>query len=163
VHDTLDPAESAQVIAAHVTDAIKLAEKNRLPMPDPRHDPPAPRHADHQLLLLSRLPSGPAIRVDAALFTYPGPRAAVTRRRRSDGCRTRPKRPRRAARDHSREAIEQLVERIIRQRLEEGQFDDCNLTLRDLTRIKQSFRDAAHRHLSPTHPVSAERVQAPAW
>jgi membrane-associated HD superfamily phosphohydrolase len=45
----------------------------------------------------------------------------------------------RAARDHSREAIEQLVERIVRQRLEEGQFDDCNLTLRDLTRIKQSF------------------------
>src|SRR5260370_7470517 len=45
----------------------------------------------------------------------------------------------RAARDHSREAIEHLVERIIRQRLEEGQFDDCNLTLRDLTRIKQSF------------------------
>src|SRR5207237_9329602 len=45
----------------------------------------------------------------------------------------------RASRDHSREAIEHLVERIIRQRLEEGQFDDCNLTLRDLTRIKQSF------------------------
>src|SRR5205823_2800570 len=32
VHDTLDPAESAQVIAAHVTDGIKLAEKYRLPM-----------------------------------------------------------------------------------------------------------------------------------
>ena len=45
----------------------------------------------------------------------------------------------RAARDHSREAIEHLVERIVRQRLDEGQFDDCNLTLRDLTRIKQSF------------------------
>ena len=45
----------------------------------------------------------------------------------------------RASRDHSREAIEHLVERIVRQRLEEGQFDDCNLTLRDLTRIKQSF------------------------
>ena len=28
---------------------------------------------------------------------------------------------------------------FIRQRLEEGQFDDTNLTLRDLTRIKQSF------------------------
>jgi membrane-associated HD superfamily phosphohydrolase len=45
----------------------------------------------------------------------------------------------RAARDHSRAAIEQLVERIVLQRLEEGQFDDCNLSLRDLTRIKQSF------------------------
>jgi len=32
VHDTLDPAESAQVIAAHVTDAISSTEKNRLPI-----------------------------------------------------------------------------------------------------------------------------------
>jgi membrane-associated HD superfamily phosphohydrolase len=45
----------------------------------------------------------------------------------------------RASRDHSRESIERLVEGIVRQRLEEGQFDDCSLTLRDLTRIKQSF------------------------
>jgi cyclic-di-AMP phosphodiesterase PgpH len=76
--------------------------------------------------------------VDAALFTYPGPRpqtreAAILMLSDSTEAAAR------AARDHSREAIEQLVERIIRQRLEEGQFDDCNLTLRDLTRIKQSF------------------------
>jgi membrane-associated HD superfamily phosphohydrolase len=45
----------------------------------------------------------------------------------------------RASRDHSREAIDRLVENIVRQRLEEGQFDDCDLTLRDLTRIKESF------------------------
>src|SRR5947199_7333774 len=76
--------------------------------------------------------------VDAALFTYPGPRpqsreAAILMLADSTEAAAR------AARDHSREAIEQLVERIIRQRLEEGQFDDCNLTLRDLTRIKESF------------------------
>jgi len=76
--------------------------------------------------------------VDAALFTYPGPRpqtreAAILMLSDSTEAAAR------AARDHSREAIEHLVERIIRQRLEEGQFDDCNLTLRDLTRIKQSF------------------------
>ena len=76
--------------------------------------------------------------VDAALFTYPGPRpqtreAAILMLSDSTEAAAR------AARDHSREAIEQLVERIIHQRLEEGQFDDCNLTLRDLTRIKQSF------------------------
>ena len=76
--------------------------------------------------------------VDAALFTYPGPRpqsreAAILMLSDSTEAAAR------AARDHSREAIEQLVERIIHQRLEEGQFDDCNLTLRDLTKIKQSF------------------------
>jgi putative nucleotidyltransferase with HDIG domain len=137
VHDTLDPLESAQVIAAHVVDGVKLAEKYRLP---PRIREMIPQH--HGTRTISFFYQQAAERttetVDAALFTYPGPRpqsreAAILMLSDSTEAAAR------ASRDHSREAIEQLVERIIRQRLEEGQFDDCNLTLRDLTRIKHSF------------------------
>ncbi|HEY1294934.1 MAG TPA: HDIG domain-containing protein [Chloroflexota bacterium] len=137
VHDTLDPQASAQVIAAHVTDGVKLAEKYGLP---PRIREMIPQH--HGTRTISFFYQQAAERttetVDAALFTYPGPRpqsreAAILMLSDSTEAAAR------AARDHSREAIEQLVERIIHQRLEEGQFDDCNLTLRDLTRIKQSF------------------------
>jgi cyclic-di-AMP phosphodiesterase PgpH len=137
VHDTLDPQASAQVIAAHVTDGVKLADRYRLP---PRIREMIPQH--HGTRTISFFYQQAAERttetVDAALFTYPGPRpqsreAAILMLADSTEAAAR------AARDHSREAIEQLVERIIRQRLEEGQFDDCNLTLRDLTRIKQSF------------------------
>lgn len=35
--------------------------------------------------------------------------------------------------------LEALVQKIIRDRLEDGQFDECNLTLKDLTNIKNSF------------------------
>jgi putative nucleotidyltransferase with HDIG domain len=35
--------------------------------------------------------------------------------------------------------IETLVQKIIRERLDDGQFDECNLTLKDLTLIKNSF------------------------
>jgi cyclic-di-AMP phosphodiesterase PgpH len=137
VHDTLDPQSSAQVIAAHVTDGVKLADKYGLP---PRIREMIPQH--HGTRMISFFYQQAAERttetVDAALFTYPGPRpqsreAAILMLSDSTEAAAR------AARDHSREAIEQLVERIIHQRLEEGQFDDCNLTLRDLTRIKQSF------------------------
>ena len=137
VHDTLDPVASAQVIAAHVTDGVKLAERYRLPA---RIREMIPQH--HGTRTISFFYQQAAERttetVDAALFTYPGPRpqsreAAILMLSDSTEAAAR------ASRDHSREAIEQLVERIIRQRLEEGQFDDCNLTLRDLTRIKQSF------------------------
>src|SRR5947199_4421187 len=100
--------------------------------------------------------------VDAALFTYPGPRpqsreAAILMLSDSTEAAAR------AARDHSREAIEQLVERIIRQRLEEGQFDDCNLTLRDLTRIKQSFVTLLTGIYHPRipYPPSGEHRQGP--
>jgi putative nucleotidyltransferase with HDIG domain len=137
VHDTLDPQQSAQIIAAHVTDGIKLAERYRLPA---RVREMIPQH--HGTRSISFFYQQAAERtketVDAALFTYPGPRpqsreAAILMLSDSTEAAAR------AARDHSREAIEQLVDRIIHQRLEEGQFDDCNLTLRDLTRIKQSF------------------------
>jgi putative nucleotidyltransferase with HDIG domain len=137
VHDTLDPQASAQVIAAHVTDGVKLAEKYRLP---PRIREMIPQHHGTRTIsfFYQQAAERTTDRVDAALFTYPGPRpqsreAAILMLSDSTEAAAR------AARDHSREAIEQLVDRIVRQRLEEGQFDDCNLTLRDLTRIKQSF------------------------
>src|SRR5437588_3435527 len=137
IHDTLDPVASAQVIAAHVTDGVRLAEKYGLPT---RIREMIPQH--HGTRTISFFYQQAAERttetVDAELFMYPGPRpqsreAAILMLSDSTEAAAR------AARDHSREAIEQLVERIIRQRLEEGQFDDCNLTLRDLTRIKESF------------------------
>ncbi|HTD76056.1 MAG TPA: HDIG domain-containing protein [Chloroflexota bacterium] len=137
IHDTLDPVASAQVIAAHVTDGVRLAEKYGLPI---RIREMIPQH--HGTRTISFFYQQAAERttetVDADLFMYPGPRpqsreAAILMLSDSTEAAAR------AARDHSREAIEQLVERIIRQRLEEGQFDDCNLTLRDLTRIKESF------------------------
>ena len=36
-------------------------------------------------------------------------------------------------------SIRAMVERIIRERLEDGQFDDCDLTLRDLEKIREAF------------------------
>ena len=137
IHDTLDPAESARIIAAHVTDGSKLAERAGLP---PRIREMIPQHHGTRTIsfFYQQASEQTPETVDAALFTYPGPRpqsreAAILMLSDSTEAAAR------AARDHSREAVEHLVERIIRQRLEEGQFDDCNLTLRDLTQIKQSF------------------------
>jgi membrane-associated HD superfamily phosphohydrolase len=36
-------------------------------------------------------------------------------------------------------AIRAMVERIIEERLSDGQFDECDLTLRDIERIKEAF------------------------
>jgi membrane-associated HD superfamily phosphohydrolase len=35
--------------------------------------------------------------------------------------------------------IRSMVARIIRERLEDGQFDECDLTLRDLDQIREAF------------------------
>ncbi len=137
IHDSLDPEMSAQVIAAHVADGVKLAEKYALPV---RIREMIPQH--HGTRTISFFYQQAAERTDGEVdpgpFTYPGPRpqtreAAVLMLADSTEAAAR------ASRDHSLEGLEQIVERIVRQRLEDHQFDDCDLTLRDLTRIKQSF------------------------
>lgn len=35
--------------------------------------------------------------------------------------------------------VEAVVQKIIRERLDDGQFDECNLTLKDLNKVKNSF------------------------
>ena len=40
---------------------------------------------------------------------------------------------------HEEPAIRAMVSRIIQERLEEGQFDECDLTFRDLERIREAF------------------------
>jgi cyclic-di-AMP phosphodiesterase PgpH len=160
VHDTLDPVASAQIIAAHVTDGVKLAEKYRLPAKIremiPQH------HGTRTISFFYQQASERASdTVDAALFTYPGPRpqsreAAILMLSDSTEAAAR------ASRDHSREAIERLVERIIRQRLEEGQFDDCNLTLRDLTKIKHSFVTLLTGIYHPRIPYPPSTTKPPA-
>lgn len=137
IHSSLDPAASARLIAAHVSDGVKLAEKYGLPS---RIREMIPQHHGTRTIsfFYQQACEQTVEPLDVAPFTYPGPRpqtreAALLMLADSTEAAAR------ASRDHSRPAIEQLVERIVRQRVEEGQFDECNLTLRDLTRIKQSF------------------------
>jgi cyclic-di-AMP phosphodiesterase PgpH len=40
---------------------------------------------------------------------------------------------------HDEPAIRTMVERIISERLLDGQFDECDITLRDLDRVRESF------------------------
>jgi putative nucleotidyltransferase with HDIG domain len=137
LHDSLEPEQSARIIAAHVSDGVELAERYGLP---PRIRDMIPQHHGTRLVSFfydqaTQDGNGEARVQD---FTYPGPRpqskeAAIVML--ADGVEAAA----RASRDHSPEAISALVDKIILQRLSEGQLDDCDLTLRDLQGIKTSF------------------------
>jgi cyclic-di-AMP phosphodiesterase PgpH len=136
-HDSLPPEESARIISAHVTDGVDLAERYGLPL---RIREMIPQHHGTRLVsfFYQRAQEGGNGEARIEDFSYPGPRprskeAAIVMLADSIEAATR------ASRDHSQEAIEHLVEDIILQRLSEGQLDECDLTLRDLQRIKHSF------------------------
>ena len=137
IHDTLEPRQSAEIIAAHVTDGLEIASKYGIPA---RVRELILQHHGTRLVSFFYQKDAENSRepVDRATFTYPGPKpqskeGAILML--ADGVEAAA----RATQDHSPEVLERIVDQIIMQRLAEGQLDECDLTLRDLTRIKQVF------------------------
>lgn len=153
VHDTLDPYTSARLIRDHVTEGVKLANRNRLPR---RVVDAIPQHHGTTLIKYfyhKALETDPA--VDEAIFRYPGPKPrtketailmladsveATVRSLSQSGrlvnlgpgdCHD----PAGAADD----TIPAVVRKVIRERLEDGQLDESDLTVRDLNRIQEAF------------------------
>ncbi len=151
VHDLLTPEESAAVLKEHVANGIDLAYQYGLPKAIIAF---IPQH--HGTALMSyfyakaqeqaaagAVPGTPeaeaaAGSVDPARFRHAGPKpqsreAAILML--SDGVEASV----RSLTGHDEPAIRAMVGRIIRERLEDGQFDECDLTLRDLERIREAF------------------------
>ena len=54
-------------------------------------------------------------------------------------------------------SIRAMVSRIIDERLDDGQFDECDLTLRDIERIREAFVQQLLGHVPPADRVPAEQ------
>jgi putative nucleotidyltransferase with HDIG domain len=139
-HERLDPRTSAQIILSHVSDGLDLAEKYRLPSAVrafiPEHHGTGMTLAFYRLAVSESDDDGQ--HVDESDFTYPGPKpqsreTAITML--ADGCEARV----RSAEPSSIEEIERIVAETIKSRLDQGQLDECDLTLRDLKEIQIAF------------------------
>jgi cyclic-di-AMP phosphodiesterase PgpH len=152
VHDELRPEESAQILKQHVADGIDIAYASKLPKALIAF---IPQH--HGTTIMSYFyakakeeaaaPYGglqteegrkAADAIDPRRFRHAGPKpqsreAALLML--ADGVEASVRSL--ASRDEP--AIRGMVARIIGERLEDGQFDECDLTLRDLSRAQEAF------------------------
>ncbi len=139
IHDQLDPEVSAVVVKQHVVDGIDLAYKARLPKALIAY---IPQH--HGTAIMSYFyaraedRAGPGVIVDERKFRHAGPKpqsreAALIML--ADGVEASVRSL--VSRDET--AIRAMVTRIIEERTADGQFDECDLTLRDLERIREAF------------------------
>jgi putative nucleotidyltransferase with HDIG domain len=153
VHDELTPEQSAQLVKSHVGAGIDLAYEYKLPTPViafiPQHHGTALMsyfyaRAKEQAVADSGLrPDTPQAReveaaVDERKFRHAGPKpqsreAAILMLADSVEASVR------SLRQPDEAQIRAMVNRIIRERLEDGQFDECDLTLRDLEKIREAF------------------------
>jgi membrane-associated HD superfamily phosphohydrolase len=136
-HDRLKPAQSAKIIISHVTYGIKLGKEMGLPQRIidfiPQH------HGTRTLHYFLRKAQAEAREGEEILendFRYPGPKpqfkeAAIMMI--ADSCEA-------AARSLSEptpENIRFIVTKIIDAILSDDQLDECDLTLRELTQIRE--------------------------
>jgi putative nucleotidyltransferase with HDIG domain len=152
IHDRLEPEVSAQILKQHVADGIDTAYTARLPKTliayIPQHHGTAimsyfyaraKERAAEPYGGLATVDGGKAAAaVDERRFRHAGPKpqsreAALIML--ADGVEASVRSL--AARDEP--AIRAMVSRIIEERINDGQFDECDLTLRDLELIRNAF------------------------
>ena len=135
-HATLDPLQSTRVILRHVTTGVEIARREGLP---PQVVAFIPEHHGTRLVTaFYRQAAALDPDIDAELFRYPGPRpqsreAALVML--ADSCEATV----RASADRSPERIRAIVEGVVRERMEEGQFDVCAISLGDLRAVVDSY------------------------
>ncbi len=140
IHDQLDPEVSAGILKQHVADGIDLAYKAKLPKALIAF---IPQH--HGTAIMSyfyaraKELAGPGVIVDERTFRHVGPKpqsreAALIMLADSVEASVRSLVLARRAGDPRR-----WSSRIIEERVVDGQFDECDLTLRDLELIREAF------------------------
>jgi putative nucleotidyltransferase with HDIG domain len=137
-HDELDPAVSASIVSAHVRDGLALADRYRLP-PQIREIIPG-HHGTSLIRYFHTLAQQRGMQIDEAAFRHPGPKprskeAGIVML--ADGTEAAV----RSLEEKTPERIGEMVERIVSEKVADGQLDDCDLTLRDVQRVKEAFRE----------------------
>lgn len=134
-HDTLTYQESARIIISHVTEGVKLAERENLPTII--RDFIVTHHGTGitKFFYIKYKNEHPEEEVDPAPFTYPGPNP-FTREQAilmiADGVEAAS----RSLPEYTEESISTLVNRMIDQDVTDGYFKECPITFRDLAIAK---------------------------
>ena len=161
-HEQLSPAMSQLVIVGHVKDGIEIADEFGLPVVlrqfiETHHGTTLMEYFYNEARKKQDDRQTP---VSESEFRYPGPKpqskeAAIVMLADAAESATR------TLADSSPVKVETLVHTLAMKRLQDGQFDECELTLCELSRIEASVSKslAAHHHGRIAYPKLDEAPQ----
>jgi len=138
-HDSLVPQTSAKIISAHGADGAAIAEKFKVPLAV--RDIISQHHGTTLVAYFyfkAKKENGNGANVQESDFRYAGPKptskeAAVVMLADSVEAAVR------SMPEKTEENIEAMVRKIIKDKLDDGQLDQCDITLKDLDTIAKSF------------------------
>ena len=134
-HEDLSYIESAQIIISHVTEGLKMAERNDLPSIIKDFICTHHGQGKAKYFYVKYKNEHPDEEVDELLFTYPGPNP-FTREQAILMMADATEAASRSLPDYTEKSIRELVNRLIDGMVAEGFFRECPITFRDITYAK---------------------------
>ena len=133
-HDKLKCTTSRDIIIAHVTDGVKILKKHK--MPKEIIDIAEQHHGTTLLKFFYYKAKEAGEDVKEEDFRYPGPKAQ-TKESAVVGIADSVEAAVRSMKHPTREKIESLVKSIIHSRMNEDQFSECDITMKELDTVEK--------------------------
>ncbi|MFO7448254.1 MAG: HDIG domain-containing protein [Ignavibacteriaceae bacterium] len=138
IHENLTPEESVKLIATHVLEGVELARENNLPQEIIDF---IPMHHGTTVMTFfyekaKKLYGDTKVNVDD--YRYPGPRPDTKETAiimLADSCESAV----RSIQEPDSTKVENVINKIIKDRIDAGQLNDSPLTFRDIELIKEAF------------------------
>jgi cyclic-di-AMP phosphodiesterase PgpH len=135
-HDRLPPDKSANIIISHVIDGAAILKKYNMPkeiihIAEQHHGTTLLKFFYHKAV-------GGVEDVKEEDYRYPGPKAQ-TKESAIVGIADSVEAAVRSLNQPTPETIESLVKKIVSDRLQDGQLNECDLTLKELETVSHSF------------------------
>jgi putative nucleotidyltransferase with HDIG domain len=137
-HDQLSPNMSALVITAHVKKGIEMAKKYRLPAVIRAFIPEHHGTTPVEYFYHKAKENNKDTEVDIDDFRYPGPKPQ-SRETAIVMLADTIEAAGRTLKDPSPSRIRQVIDTLVQKKIDQGQLDESNITLKELSKVKAAF------------------------
>lgn len=139
-HKHLTALKSAQVIIAHVSNGISLAEKNHIPEAIKRFILTHHGHSKAKYFYITYRNEHPNEEINESEFTYPGPNPSSKEEAILMMCDA-VEAASRSLPEYTEESINTLVDRIIDGQMTDGCYSECSITFKDIATAKAILKE----------------------
>ncbi|TVY09650.1 HD family phosphohydrolase [Paenibacillus cremeus] len=167
-HDRIDPALSKSIIVAHARDGVEMLKEFNIPKPI--RDIAEQHHGTTLLQFFFHKAKKQAEEKGEKLpeeieYRYPGPNAQ-TKEAAIVGIADCVEAAVRSLRNPTVEQIDSMVRKIIKSRLDDGQFNDCDLTIKELDQIAKTLNETLlgifHSRIEYPTELPGQKAEPPA-
>jgi len=143
-HDSIDPKLSRSIIIAHARDGVEMLKAHNIPKPirdiaEQHHGTTLLKYFYHKALKQAEA-AGVEPDFTEDDFRYPGPKAQ-SKEAAIVGIADSVEAAVRSLHNPTIEQIESMINKIIKDKLDDNQFNECDLTLKELDKIAQTLKE----------------------